>query len=529
MGDKISDEVFPEYNTGIADLRASQNAMEIDSRLSTRAIRQPVSSLDNLLQAADELAYQKGQSVLGMFEKWLGPETFRRGVLAYLEAHKNGNAVGADLWNSLSTASGKDVATAMASFLDQGGLPLVTADVLADGRVKLTQKRFLNYGIAAPQEQLWQVPVGLEYSDGTKTRTQYVLLTGPETTVALQGGRAPVWLYPNAGEAGYYRWSLSTRNMLELSEKATDVMTPRERVGFLGNLSALLAAGFTHGDDYLRLLTRFAGDPKPEVVSAVLDGVGIVRQTFITPDLADPYALYVRRTLGPPLQRFGIARRPLEDDGVSLVRPRLIRFLGDQGEDTRILDFADSLARASLKDPASVDPSLGGVAIDLSAIRGDQAMYDDYRHRFETAQVPAERSRYLESLAYFRNPKIVEQSLKYSIEGPLRPQEMFTIPGGLGQAYEYEELPFQWLTENYAAIMSRIPPMFAVYMPRIAGGCSSKRLETAKKFFGEASHAVPGTEKELAKVADQVNDCAGLREREGAAVSTYLNQLGGAK
>jgi alanyl aminopeptidase len=82
MGNKISDQVYPEYRQRLLDLRRTQGAMATDSRLSARAIRRPVAALDNLLQAADELAYQKGQAVLTMFEQWLGPENFRAGVLA---------------------------------------------------------------------------------------------------------------------------------------------------------------------------------------------------------------------------------------------------------------------------------------------------------------------------------------------------------------------------------------------------------------------------------------------------------------
>src|SRR5882762_9213820 len=106
--------------------------------------------------AADDLAYKKGQAVLGMFEQWLGPETFRAGVIAYLKEHEWGNAVGSDLWDALSKASGKDASAAMSTFLDQEGVPLVTASVLPDGRVKLSQKRFLGDGITPPPEKLWR-------------------------------------------------------------------------------------------------------------------------------------------------------------------------------------------------------------------------------------------------------------------------------------------------------------------------------------------------------------------------------------
>jgi len=97
----------------------------------------------------------------------------------------------------------------------------------------------------------------------------------------------PLWLYPNAGEFGYYRWSMATAPLLAIAQIAPEGMTPRERVGYLGNASALLQAGLLHADDFLEILSRFAGDTSPEVISAVLDGVWLVRFTFIRPDLAD--------------------------------------------------------------------------------------------------------------------------------------------------------------------------------------------------------------------------------------------------
>src|SRR6185436_10605110 len=66
MGDKAATEAFPEFRTGVASVEGMQFAMTTDARLTARAIRQPVTSLDNLLQSADELAYQKGQAVLSM-------------------------------------------------------------------------------------------------------------------------------------------------------------------------------------------------------------------------------------------------------------------------------------------------------------------------------------------------------------------------------------------------------------------------------------------------------------------------------
>ncbi len=48
-------------------------------------------------------------------------------------------------------------------------------------------------------------------------------------------------------------------------------------------------------------------------------------------------------------------------------------------------------------------------------------------------------------------------------------------------------------------------------------------------FFAMPEHSVPGTQQQLAKVADQVTDCVSLREREGAAVAKYLSDAAASK
>ncbi len=155
MGEKITHQVYPEFGTDLTLVQDADEAMRTDGRLTSRAIRQPVSSLNNLLQSADVLAYNKGQAVLGMFEGWTGEETFRQGVRDYLSAHAWENATAQDLWDALSKASGKGVSAAMATFLDQPGMPLVTVELLAGGRVRLSQERFLPAGAPRGESQLW--------------------------------------------------------------------------------------------------------------------------------------------------------------------------------------------------------------------------------------------------------------------------------------------------------------------------------------------------------------------------------------
>jgi alanyl aminopeptidase len=212
MGDKITHQLYPELSIDTEEIAGADRAMLTDAKPSTRAVRQPVSANENFLQTADELAYQKGQRVLGMFERWIGPEKFRQGVIGYLKAHEWKNAAAADLWKALGAAAGKDVNTPMATFLDQGGVPLVSVEP-AKGGVMLRQHRFLNFGVEAPAAT-WQIPVVLKFPAGDP---KTVLLTGAEQFVPLD--RTPAWVHPNAGEEGYYRWKVPAVMLVAMMEK----------------------------------------------------------------------------------------------------------------------------------------------------------------------------------------------------------------------------------------------------------------------------------------------------------------------
>lgn len=526
LGEKITHEVFPDYGVEQRLVTDADEAMQVDGRLTTRAIRQPVRSLDNLLQSADVLAYEKGQTVLGMFEQWLGPETFRSGVRDYLATWAWRNAEAADLWAALSKAAKKDLGAAMGTFLDQPGLALVTVEPLPGGRVRLAQSRFLPAGSAAPTPQRWSIPVTLKYGTaGGAVKHKSVMLTEASQVIALEPGTT--WLYPNGRAWGYYRWKMPDASVRALIENAATALEPRERMELIYDAGALLDAGEMPGDTYLAVLAKLADDPEPLVVQAALAGVEKARIAFVDEETEEAFARFVNRTLAPPLARFGTARRTGEAETVSLVRGPLLDRLARDGRNPAARALGDSLARAYLADPTAVDPALSGVALQIAADGGDAALWETFRERFETARDPGSRRNFLAALGAFRDPALRDRSLAYSLTGPLRPQEVGVLARQVGEVSEAgREAAYSWMTGNYDALRARIPPMLGVFLPYLAGGCSGDRLARAQAFFAEPAHAPAGTEKELAKVTETIENCLDLRRREGDRVRAYLNRTG---
>jgi alanyl aminopeptidase len=371
----------------------------------------------------------------------------------------------------------------------------------------------------------WQIPVVLKLSAGAP---KTVLLTAAEQFVALEG--TPAWVHPNAAEEGYYRWKVPAAMLVAMSEKGNGNpgvahLDVRERVGLIANVSALLDAGEIHGDEYLRVLGRFADDEAPQVINSLLSGLTKVENAFVTEELEEAYAAYLRKTLGRALNRWGLVKKAGEPEAVSFLRPRLLYRLANEGRDAALRGHAQQLARDYSRDPASIDPALATNALRLAAMRGDAAMFDEYSRRFETTQIPADRQRYLVSLGEFRDPALVQRALAYALSSKTRPQEVLTIPSVVSEGdLKNEDLAYQWITGNYGTIVKRIPPDVGAFLPQFADGCSEERLERAKAFFADPAHQVEGTLKELAKVADSVTNCVSLRKREGAAVAEFLTK-----
>ncbi len=123
----------PEWHSEVDEVEANESAMSLDALRSTRPIRMKASTPDEINELFDTIAYEKGAAVLRMVEAWVGEEAFRKGVNTYLERFQYSNARAEDFWTTVAGATGQPVDAVMASFVDQPGVPLVSASLTCTG------------------------------------------------------------------------------------------------------------------------------------------------------------------------------------------------------------------------------------------------------------------------------------------------------------------------------------------------------------------------------------------------------------
>ena len=200
MENKPVEAMHPEWNIDQEVASGMDGTLNLDAQPTTRAIRARAETPAEIEQMFDGISYGKASDVLLSVENYVGPETFRKGVHDYLEAHLYGNATAEDFWNAQTTTSHKPVDKIMESLVAQAGVPLLTFGQPANGKVTVSQKRFyVSPSVQPDADQKWTLPVCFK----TGEHKQDCQLLTPETT-SLAVPNAPLF-FTNASGNGYYR------------------------------------------------------------------------------------------------------------------------------------------------------------------------------------------------------------------------------------------------------------------------------------------------------------------------------------
>ncbi|HEY6515285.1 MAG TPA: M1 family metallopeptidase, partial [Steroidobacteraceae bacterium] len=80
MQQKVAEDLHPDYRTDLDRITAGETAMANDSLVSARMIRQPITGNGDIDTAFDGITYLKGAATIGMFEHFVGPQAYQRGM-----------------------------------------------------------------------------------------------------------------------------------------------------------------------------------------------------------------------------------------------------------------------------------------------------------------------------------------------------------------------------------------------------------------------------------------------------------------
>ena len=509
-------------------LRASLGAMNTDTLASTRAVREPLRRSERVMDQFDGITYRKGGGVLDMFESYVGEDAFQAGIRLHMERYADGVATADDFFQSIADGSGNpDVVSAMKSFVDQPGLPLVsvseTTPTADDGNtwLVLSQRRYAPLGSTVQQGQSWEIPVCVAYglADG-RDRSCTLLKEGNDPVVRVPGDAT--WVMPNADGAGYYRFTLDAAGWDALIGNL-DALNTKEALSAQDSLVAAFRAGEVDADTFLSGMQAFARHPEYDVASGSTRLLGFVYDEF--PDARPGLARYVRDTYG---ERY---RATVGTDTVEgqLLAPGLGSMLATMGEDedvrATLLEQGRIYLGLSEGDRASVPSNQLGSSLAQVMRAQPEAAFEPLL-ALATTGSPLEKGAALSALTQTPREDQAERLLALSLaeDSPLTGNQTGSVIAGLLGNEAHSDRTWDWYTANFDAYMAaKVPDVRRGRAPLAAGGfCSDARRAEAADFFRSKAGIIPGYERSLAQVEERIALCAALKEAQGASLARAL-------
>ena len=445
---KAVDVLHPEWQPWFNSNSAKQGAMAQDARRGARAITQPVANETEARAVFDTITYSKGQAVVRMTETYLGEDVFRDAMRRYMKEHAYSNATSADLWHALDAVSGKAVGSVASSYAAQPGVPLVIADsrcVGGEQRIALKQDRFSVRDPAA-QPQRWQVPVRFGLPDGTGAT---VLLDGEAEITAGRCGDA---VKLNLGDVGYYRVRYDAAMQGALARRLAS-MAPVDRINLLADAWALTEANRNPPSAYFELADQLAGDDHRSVADQVIRTLTRVYGLQRGRPGQAAFAAYARGALRPMFDRIGWQAVDSEPTDRALLRTRLIRTLGDFGDEA-VLAEAKRRFDAFQQDAASLPPNLRDSVTHLVGRGADRATYQTLLELGRKSTNTEERVRYYSALAAALDPALARETLAIALTEELPSDVGRRLIGWVAEA-EHPDLAVEFVKNNFETLATK--------------------------------------------------------------------------
>jgi aminopeptidase N len=418
MQSKAADDLHPDWETGLQALAVAEAGKRADAKPSTHPIVQPVLTASQAEQAFDNITYDKGATVIGMLEAYVGPAAFRDGVRRYMQAHAYGNTVDADLWREVQAVAGKPVLDVEADFTRQPGVPLLTVESEqtngAQSTVLLSQGRFAEdpSTIASAPVERWRIPVVV--TAGAAPTTQ--LISGPAATTLAVQGTGPVIV--NAGQSSFVR-TLYPQAMIQALSAHIAAVKSTDQLGILYDAWALGQSGYAPITNYLELTRDIPLDADPVVWRQIVSTLVSVDRFYGDNTGHAAFIAYARDKLHPLAARLGWDAQSNEEPNAATLRDAGLVALSRFG-DTSVIAEARRRFDTAQRSPGEVAPTVRRTALSIVARHADGKTLDKLIMLYRATQDPLEKQNILEALAGIADPSGAQRVLELAA-GPEAP------------------------------------------------------------------------------------------------------------
>ena len=524
----ITDKAEPGWKFPEAERPGrSADAMSTDEKLSTRAIRQPVTTRQGIESSFDgDITYEKGSTVLHMFETWVGEDRWRDFIRAYMRKHAWKNATAEDFLGAMGETLGREVAGAFRTFLEQPGAPLIEHRLVCEGagspHLELHQSRALPAGVSEKAARTWQVPVCVRYGTGARSRRACVLMTASDGALPLEGA-CPKWIVMNAGGTGYYRSAYTSDEIAPLMTRRSPARpTVVERQVLMADIAAAVGRDQLHMADAMAMVPALLADREERIQSAAGWVIDDLRPDQLDDASYELYRHWVVATYGPLARRLGWKRRPGDPDERQQLRAVVVSTAAMAG-DEQLRAQADRLAVAWLADRKAVEDDMVDQVLAVAAHFGDASLWGRILAAARAEKDRRVQGRLLSALGGFRAPALTSRALELALTREFDFRESRAVLGRALRGRESRALAWTFIQQHIDALLGGMRSDEAGwFVGSMAVFCDPARRGEVKALLDGRVAKIDGARYRLDQALEAIDRCVATQSRIAPSAIEFL-------
>ena len=435
---------YPEFDQW-SEMNLSRSAgFGVDSLKNSRPVEFEVETPEQAEEMFDVLTYEKGSTVLRMFEMFVGEEVFQEGVQQYLNKYKFENTHSSDLWESLSEASKLPLNKMLPTWIKQPGFPIINVSK-SGSKFILEQSKFVIDG--STDDSLWEIPINVRFLDTGKVHT----LVQSSKTIELDAlGKIP---FINNGGWAFYHVVYDAEIFTKIKESFNE-LNSLEKYRLLEDTWKSVTIGKFSINEFLEFLPIYKSERDPNIWAYI---AGIISSlSKILPNESNvSFVNYFNELIDSIKNDLGKEIKDSDSMEIKELRATVNKLIGTIENEESFVDFYSSKFKDGSIENIE-DGSLYNTTLYVSAL-DPEIKIEHFLEKFLNAGSPQIEGRYRAILGVVRDPnagKIIVQSM---LDGTIRGADCPYILASMIANKVTGKDSWNEIKDNYSGLLGIMP------------------------------------------------------------------------
>lgn len=436
-----SEATYPEFKLWNELNLARSQGFSVDSLRASRPVEFEVKTPEEAEEMFDVLTYQKGSTVLRMFETFIGEDEFKQGVQNYLKKFEYKNTHSSDLWDELTKTSEYNLSEILPTWIKQEGYPLISISK-SDNKYKISQNRFLIDG--ETDETVWKVPLNIKCLE-TGVSQKFIL--DSESQEIEFEGTVP---FINNGGWSFFHSNYSSDILSSISDNFVS-LDLNEKYRFLEDVWMSLRVGKLELEEFLNILNLYVNENEKNIWSLIGGILGTLSEIYDNQE----FKTYVEGFCSTLLQKLGSDYEEGLDPEVSQLKSLVCGLYARIVKNDEFIESFSTQFKSNEYEDYK-DGNYYNLVLNISSLDKTNSA-NVYMEKFKNSQTPQIQGRYRGMIGSVSEPDAPNTIISAILDQTIRGADAPYVIAVLLSNSDNSEKAWNLVKENWEDLLKVMP------------------------------------------------------------------------